>query len=54
MSTIPLYTYNPKKFRFVQAVVGTQVWRGGGSGKVSEHAWANCFIGLYALFTIYL
>ena len=34
MMSIPLYTLNPRKFRFIQAVLGVQVWRSGGSEKV--------------------
>ena len=34
MMTIPLYTKNPAKFSFFQAICGVQVWKCGGSAKV--------------------
>jgi len=34
--TVPLYSHNPKKFRFLQALNGIQMWKGGASDKVSK------------------
>jgi len=34
MMSVALYTHKPKKFRFVQAINGLQMWRAGASNKV--------------------
>ena len=35
MLSIPLYTINPVKFKFLQALAGLQLWRTGGKKRVS-------------------
>jgi len=46
MMTVPLYTHNPTKFRFLQAVSGIQMWRCGASNKVSV-----CYVLLLMIYT---
>ena len=45
--TVPLYTMNPVKFKFFQAVCGVQMWKCGASDKVEHACTTTCVVHFY-------